>query len=111
MLQAIVRWSLHNRAVVVVLVVLLLGAGFYAAGHSRLDVFPEFAPPPVVVQTEAPGLSPNEVERLAEVAGQLPTGVRAPRMAPLTATTGRLVTVGFTSDKLTPMELRDRVQW
>src|SRR5690242_1285992 len=64
MLQAIVRWSLYNRAVVVVLAVLLLAAGFYAAGHSRLDVFPEFAPPQAVVQTEAPGLSPREVEQL-----------------------------------------------
>src|SRR5439155_12197686 len=50
-------------------------------------------------------------ERLAELAGQLPLGVKAPRLAPLTATTGRLLTVGFTSEKLSPMELRDRVQW
>src|SRR6184192_2440434 len=64
MLQAIVRWSLHNRAVIVVLALLLLGAGFYAAGHSRLDVFPDFAPPQVIIQTEAPGLSPAEVEQL-----------------------------------------------
>src|SRR5262249_18911780 len=36
---------------------------------------------------------------------------KAPRLAPLTATTGRLLTVGFTSGKLSPMQLRDRVQW
>src|SRR5437868_6666506 len=64
MLQAIVHSSLRNRAIVVALAVLLLAAGFYAALHSRLDVFPEFAPPQVVVQTEAPGLSPREVEQL-----------------------------------------------
>src|SRR5438309_9962619 len=64
MLQAIVHWSIHNRAVVVVLAVLLLAAGLYGAGHAKLDVFPEFAPPQVVVQTEAPGLSPGEVEQL-----------------------------------------------
>src|SRR5262245_47151148 len=55
MLQSIVVWSIRNRVVVVVLAVFLLVLGAYAAGHARLDVFPEFAPPEVVVQTEAPG--------------------------------------------------------
>src|SRR5262245_5647114 len=64
MLQAIVEWSIRNRAVVVALAALLLVLGGYAAGQARLDVFPEFAPPEVVVQTEAPGLSPAEVEQL-----------------------------------------------
>src|SRR5438105_8271068 len=64
MLQTIVHSCLRNRAIVVVLAVLLMAAGFYAALHSRLDVFPEFAPPQVIVQTEAPGLSPRDVEQL-----------------------------------------------
>src|SRR6516225_5973214 len=64
MLQAIVEWSIHNRVVVVVLSALLLGFGFSAVEHAKLDVFPEFVPPQVVVQTEAPGLSANEVEPL-----------------------------------------------
>src|SRR5262249_28305015 len=64
MLQAIVHWSLHNRVAVLALTVLLLLTGIYAARHARLDVFPEFAPPQVVIQTEAPGLSPGEVEQL-----------------------------------------------
>ena len=159
MLQAIVHWSIHNRAVVVALAVMLLVAGVYAAGHARLDVFPEFAPPQVVIQTEAPGFSPQEVEqlvtlpieqvvngiagldvlrsqsiqglsvvtvifqdgtdiyrgrqqvteRLGELAGHVPEGVRIPRLAPLTPTTGRLLTVGFTSETLSPMRLRDRI--
>src|SRR5262249_37333878 len=50
-------------------------------------------------------------ERLAELAGQLPSGVKAPRLAPLTTTTGRLLTIGFTSDTVSAMDLRDRVQW
>jgi CzcA family heavy metal efflux pump len=161
MLQAIVAWSLRNRVIVVVLAALLVVVGAYAATHAKLDVFPEFAPPQVVVQTECPGLSPSEVEqlvtgpietavngisgldmlrsqsiqglsvvtiifhggtdiyrarqqvteRLGELAGQLPSGVKSPRLEPLTSTTGRLLTVGFTSDKLSPRELRDRVQW
>jgi Cu/Ag efflux pump CusA len=50
-------------------------------------------------------------ERLGELAGQLPAGVKTPRLAPLTSSTGRLLTVGFTSDTLSPLDLRDRVQW
>src|SRR5258707_8522049 len=64
MLEAIVRWSLHTRVVVVSLAALLLLSGAYASKRARLDVFPEFAPPQVVIQTEAPGLSPAEVEQL-----------------------------------------------
>jgi CzcA family heavy metal efflux pump len=162
MLQAIVNWSIHNRVAVLVLAVILMGTGFHAVKQARLDVFPEFAPPQIVVQTEAPGLAPEQVEqlitqpienavngvphldtlrsqsiqglsvvtavfqdstdvyrarqqigeRLAELAGQFPPEVkRPPRMAPLTSTTGRLLAVGFTSEKLSAMELRDRVQW
>jgi CzcA family heavy metal efflux pump len=50
-------------------------------------------------------------ERLAELGGQLPTGVKPPRIAPLTTATGRLLSIGFTSEKLSPLQLRDRVQW
>src|SRR5438094_58911 len=64
MLQAIVLWSIQNRAVVVVLAALLLAVGGIAASDAKLDVFPEFVPPQVVVQTEAPGLSALEVEQL-----------------------------------------------
>jgi len=43
---------------------LMLGFGIYTFFKSRLDVFPEFAPPLVVIQTEAPGLSSEQVEVL-----------------------------------------------
>src|SRR5712692_119119 len=172
MLQAIVSWSLRNRVAVVVVAGLLLAAGFAATQNARLDVFPEFAPPQVVIQTEAPGLSPDQVEqlvtqpienavngvprlavlrsqtiqglsvvtvifqdgtdlyrarqqvteRLAEISGQSPAGVHAPRLAPLTATTGRLLTMGFTAQPLEngthkyqpwpdALTLRDVAQW
>src|SRR3954454_14288056 len=64
MLQALVSWSLHHRAVVVILAVLALILGAHAAGQARLDVFPEFAPPLVIIQTECPGLAPLDVEQL-----------------------------------------------
>src|ERR1044071_9357147 len=64
MLQAIVQFSLRYRGVVVALAALLLGYGVYVAAHAKLDVFPDFVPPQVTVQTEAPGLSPEQVEML-----------------------------------------------
>lgn len=38
--------------------------GVYIIGRVKLDVFPEFAPPRIIIQTEAPGLSAEEVEAL-----------------------------------------------
>ena len=64
MLQAIVSFSLRFRGVVVALACVVLGYGLYVAAHAKLDVFPDFVQPQVVVQTEAPGLSPEQVELL-----------------------------------------------
>lgn len=64
MLNRIVQFSLRFPGVVVALACLILGYGVYVSLHTRLDVFPEFAPPMVVIQTEAPGLSPEQVEVL-----------------------------------------------
>lgn len=50
-------------------------------------------------------------EALGEIAGGLPAGVAAPKVAPLTSSTMDLLKIGFTSDRLSPMELRDLVQW
>ena len=50
-------------------------------------------------------------EALGEVAGTLPAGVDTPKVAPLTSSTMDLLKIGFTSDRLSPMELRDLVQW
>jgi CzcA family heavy metal efflux pump len=64
MLSRLVGFSLRNRFVVLVLAIVLFGFGIYTASHSPLDVFPEFASPQVTVETEAPGLSAEEVESL-----------------------------------------------
>jgi CzcA family heavy metal efflux pump len=63
----IIVFSLHNRLIVLSLATLLLLAGVFAANHSPLDIFPEFSPPQVVVQTEAPGFSAEEVEALVTI--------------------------------------------
>lgn len=64
MLRALVHFSLKYRRVVVALACVLLGYGMYVASHARLDVFPNFVQPQVVIQTECPGLAPEQVESL-----------------------------------------------
>ncbi len=63
----IVSTSLRLRLVIVVLMGLLMAGGAQILQNSAFDVFPEFAPPYVEVQVEAPGLSTAEVEALIVV--------------------------------------------
>jgi CzcA family heavy metal efflux pump len=161
MLAAIVRASLRNPRIVTALACLIAALGLAALLSARFDVFPDFAPPHVLVQTEAPGLDATQVEalvtrplegllagtenvktlrstssqglsaiqvvfdrggdpyrqrqvvteRLAEFAGLLPPGVGAPLLSPLSSSMEYLVHFGYTSDRLSPVELRDVVQW
>jgi Cu/Ag efflux pump CusA len=147
--------------VAIALACLTVGYRIYAVSRARYDVYPEFAPPLVQIQTEAPRLSPEEVEelvtrpientvngvanleslrsrsaqglsiitaifaehsdvfrsrqvvaeRLAELAGQLPQGVQAPVMAPMTSAASSVLAVGLTSDKVSPMDLRTFADW
>jgi CzcA family heavy metal efflux pump len=64
MLKAIVRLSVRHRGAVIALACAALFYGVYSVRTARYDVFPEFAPPQVSIQTEAPGLSPEQVEQL-----------------------------------------------
>jgi len=60
----LVEMSLRLRVVVVAAAILLIVGGLRMIPSMPLDVFPEFAPPYVEIQTEAPGLSAEEVENL-----------------------------------------------
>jgi CzcA family heavy metal efflux pump len=161
MLQAIVQFSLRFRGVVLTLACLVVGYGLWVAAHAKLDVFPDFVPPQVTVQTEAPGLAPEQVEtlvtrpvenainglggqeslrsetiqglsvitvvfqdgtdihlarqtlgeKLSEIAGALPAGVKTPKMAPLYSATMDVLKVGLLSEKLSPMEMRTFADW
>ena len=64
MFDRIIHWSLRNRLLVVVGTVVFLCASGWLLSRMPVDVFPEFAPPQVVVQTEAPGLAPEDAEAL-----------------------------------------------
>jgi CzcA family heavy metal efflux pump len=63
----LVSTSLQLRIIVVAFAILLMIVGLRVVRTAPLDVFPEFAPPLVEIQTEAPGLSTNEVESLITV--------------------------------------------
>jgi CzcA family heavy metal efflux pump len=160
-LNAIVRFSVRFRGVAISLACALLIYGIYSLSRVPYDVFPEFAPPQVSIQTEAPGLSPEQVEvlvtqptenaingvagietlrsrsiqglsaitvvflsgtdvyrdrqavaeRLSTVASELPTGVQAPLMTPLTSSTTWVMEVGVTSDKQSLMTVRTIADW
>ena len=161
MLTRIVQLSLRHRGVVLALSVLLLAYGAFVASRAPLDVFPEFVQPQVTIQTEAPGLAPEQVEtlvtrpvesvvngagdldsvrsesiqglsvvtavfkenaniytarqaiseKLGALARQLPDGVRAPALSPLTSSTMDLLKVGLLSEKMSPRDLRTFVDW
>ncbi len=161
MLNRIVQASLRFRGVVIALACVLIGYGVFVAASAKLDVFPEFVQPQVTVQSEAPGLAPEQVEalvtrpieselsgvsylesmrsesiqglsvvtvvfregtdiylarqmlaeRLAAVTVELPLGVKAPKMSPLTSSTMDLLKFGLVSDRLSPMALRTFADW
>ena len=161
MLSAIVRASLAHPRIVTALSILVAVASIGALFHARFDVFPNFAPPHVTVQTEAPGLDAQQVEalvtrplegllagtegvktvrsksiqglsaiyvlfsrrgnpyrqrevvteRLAGAPGILPAGVGPPLLSPLSSSMQYLEHFGFTSDRLTPVQLRSVVRW
>jgi CzcA family heavy metal efflux pump len=161
MLATIVRGSLANPRIVTALSLLIALLGVGALLTARLDVFPDFAPPHVLVQAEAPGLDATQVEslvtrpledllsgaenveavrstssqglaaiqvvfgrdsdpylqrqviteRLADAAALLPAGVGPPLLSPLSSSMEYLLHFGFTSERLSPLELRDLVRW
>src|SRR6202022_1233764 len=161
MVAAIGRRSLANPRIITALACLITVLGAAALTTVRFDVFPDFAPPRVLVQTEAPGLDATQVgglvtrplegllagtetvqtlrspssqglsavlvefarggdpyrqrqvvtERLAESGSLLPEGVGPPLLSPLSSSMEYLIHFGFTSERLSPIELRDLVRW
>jgi Cu/Ag efflux pump CusA len=64
MFNRLISWSIRNRLLILAMTVVAFVAGVYFLRDMAFDVFPEFAPPQVVIQTEAPGLAPQDVEAL-----------------------------------------------
>ncbi|HYP79033.1 MAG TPA: efflux RND transporter permease subunit, partial [Steroidobacteraceae bacterium] len=63
-MRSLIALSVRHRGIVAALSAVLLIYGGYLALKGRLDVLPEFVPPQVTVQTEAPGFAPEQIEAL-----------------------------------------------
>ncbi|MEG4586294.1 efflux RND transporter permease subunit [Microcoleus sp. MOSTC5] len=64
MFSSILRWVINRRWLVVIATIIISLWTLYIIPQMSLDVFPPFAPPQVEIQTEAPGLAPEEIESL-----------------------------------------------
>lgn len=73
MIDAMVRAALTQRLVVVVLALILLAFGLNAARKLSVDAFPDVTNVQVQIATEAPGRSPEEVERFVTVPIEIAT--------------------------------------
>ena len=64
MLDSLIRWSLHHRAVVLFLAAALLIWGGYSIRDMPLDVLPDLTAPTVTILVEGRGMVPTEMESL-----------------------------------------------
>lgn len=64
MLNAVIRFALHQRMLTIAVAVFLIGYGTWQILVMPIDVFPDLNRPRVVIMTEAAGMAPEEVESL-----------------------------------------------
>ncbi len=63
MLERIINWSLNNRILVLIGLAGVIGIGFSSLQKLNIDAFPDTTPVQVQINTAAPALVPEEVER------------------------------------------------
>jgi len=97
MIDALIRWSLHNRLIVLTLAAILLGWGGWQAVRLPVDVLPDLTAPTVTILVEGHGIAPEEMESLVtfpiEAALNGAAGVR--RVRSVTAVGAAIVWVEF----------------
>jgi len=64
MLAYLVRFSIRYYGIIIALALLILVYGSYRFSTAGLDIFPEFSPKQIIIQTESPGFSAKQVEIL-----------------------------------------------
>src|SRR5712691_7668975 len=64
MIDALIRWSLHNRAIVLALAAGFLAWGGYSISKMPVDVLPDLSAPTVTILVEGRGMVPTEMESL-----------------------------------------------
>ena len=62
MITAIIRWSLHNRFLVLLITAMLVAGGIYAVARTPLDAIPDLSDVQVIIKTPFPGQAPQVVE-------------------------------------------------
>src|SRR3990172_3462369 len=62
MIAHVIRWSIHNRFLVLLITAVLVAWGIYAVKHTPLDAIPDLSDVQVIVQTSYPGQAPQVVE-------------------------------------------------
>lgn len=67
MVHVIISWSLHNRLIVILGVLALIGAGVHSTLNLNIEAYPDPTPPLVEVISQNPGASPEEMERLVGI--------------------------------------------
>jgi heavy metal efflux system protein len=67
MVRLIITWALHNRLIVLLGVIALIGIGVYSAQNLNVEAYPDPTPPLVEVISQNPGASPEEMERLVGI--------------------------------------------
>ena len=160
MVFPLIRYSIYKPAIVVAFAFLLLVYCGWKLFNTSLDIFPEFSPKLVVVQTEAPGMSTEQVEllisrpiesllngipevmhvrsesiaglsvititfmdnsnrtensqmvleKLNGVSSILPESSMHPKIMPLSSSAATIMTIGFTSNEKSLLEVRSIIE-
>ena len=97
MIDALIRWSLHNKLIVLAIAAILLAWGGWQAIRLPVDVLPDLTAPTVTILVEGHGIAPEEMESLVtfliEAALNGAAGVR--RVRSVTAVGAAIVWVEF----------------
>jgi Cu(I)/Ag(I) efflux system membrane protein CusA/SilA len=62
MISAIIRWSVHNRFLVLLATFIIIGLGLYSIKNTPIDALPDLSDVQVIIKTSYPGQAPQVVE-------------------------------------------------